>query len=66
MNSYTGKIFLSNTLFEGNYGGKLYSLHTVSLVNPLKADSINPGIKFIAMLKILFSMHAVGALMTQS
>ena len=35
-------------------------------VEPLTADSINQGIKFIAMLKILFSMHAVGALMTQS
>ena len=37
-----------------------------SEVNPLTADSINQGINFIAMLKIMFSMHAVGVLMTQS
>ena len=36
------------------------------LLKPLTADSINQGIKFIAMLKIMFSMHAVGALMTPS
>ena len=33
--------------------------HLILLLKPLTADSINQGIKFIAMLKILFSMHAV-------
>ena len=50
---------------EDNYR-QIYYEHLILLLNPLTADSINQGIKFIAMLKILFSMHAVGVLMTQS